>query len=244
MTKFILETDHYHIAYHVRLSHKAKRIRLHVSQPDHVNVIIPKGFDPQGIPAILQAKQTWLLKTWHDLQTGQLSAPASFPRVIDLLAIDQQWQVTYETWHESLDQPAHLEQNDYLLILRGSPHWEYYQKPLQGWLKQRAADYLLPWLKDVSQTLGLSYVHASIRGQKTRWGSCSSQRKISLNYKLLFLPKDQVRYVLIHELCHIIHLNHSSQFWQLVKSFEPNYLRLRRDLRLSYRWIPNWLEAS
>jgi predicted metal-dependent hydrolase len=68
-----------------------------------------------------------------------------------------------------------------------------------------------------------------------------NSKNISLNYKLLFLPQPLMRYVLIHELCHTIHMNHSSKFWQLVNKFEPNYKNLDPQLREAWKITPSWL---
>jgi len=72
-----------------------------------------------------------------------------------------------------------------------------------------------------------------IRRQKTRWGSCSESGVISINYKLMMLRKESIDYVIIHELCHLIELNHSKKFWNLVKDILPDYIELRRGLRRS-----------
>ena len=76
-----------------------------------------------------------------------------------------------------------------------------------------------------------------VRCQRTRWGSCSRRKTISINQNLLFVPSYLVRHVFIHELFHILHPNHSRRFWELVAKKEPNYLALRKELRTADRWI-------
>jgi predicted metal-dependent hydrolase len=114
----------------------------------------------------------------------------------------------------------------------------------KGWLTHKAEEHLIPWLKRVSDETGLSYSAVSIRQQQTRWGSCSSRRLISLNARLLFLSPDLVTYVLVHELCHTKHLNHSPRFWRLVESYLPDYRQFDRQLRNGGRYLPGWLIAS
>ncbi len=63
----------------------------------------------------------------------------------------------------------------------------------------------------------------TVRDQKTRWGSCSSTGTLSLNYRLMFAPPRVLDYVVIHELCHLTHMNHSREFWNLVASVMPEY---------------------
>ena len=118
-----------------------------------------------------------------------------------------------------------------------------WQIALKRWLTRKAGDDLLHRLKRVSDKIGLSYAAASIRQQQTRWG-CSSRHLISLNARLLFLPSNLVTYVLVHELCHTKHLNHSHRFWRLVEFYLPDYRKLDRQLRDCGRYIPGWLTTS
>ncbi|HSL88107.1 MAG TPA: M48 family metallopeptidase, partial [Ignavibacteriaceae bacterium] len=72
-----------------------------------------------------------------------------------------------------------------------------------------------------------------IRRQKTRWGSCSVNRTLSFNFKLLMLRADIIDYVIVHELCHLNELNHSSNYWSLVGEILPGYKLLRKELKQS-----------
>ena len=76
--------------------------------------------------------------------------------------------------------------------------------------------------------------------QRTRWGSCSAQGTISLNASLLFVEPAVTGYLLVHELSHLRHLNHSRSFWRLVERFEPDYRRLDRALSESWTRVPAW----
>ncbi len=96
-------------------------------------------------------------------------------------------------------------------------------------------------LTNCCQCVSPIYKNLTFRGQKTVWGSCSSKKNINLNYKLLFLPARLVRYVLVHELCHIVHLDHSRRFWALVEQYEPDYARLKKELRHADHYMPEWI---
>jgi predicted metal-dependent hydrolase len=93
----------------------------------------------------------------------------------------------------------------------------------------------------LSTVTGNSFRKMHIRGQRTCWGSHSSTGTISLNYCLMFLNPAHLRYVLIHELCHGTHMNHSRRFWSLVGRYEPDYRRLDKDLNSCWKKIPTWV---
>lgn len=116
---------------------------------------------------------------------------------------------------------------------------------LRKFVKTLAKQFFAPWLTQLSQELQLPYSSLTIRSQSTLWGSCTRARKISLNNKLLFLPSNLTRYILVHELCHIKHLNHSKRFWDLVQKFDPEWKLHRRQMRhAGEQYVPAWLEQS
>ena len=102
---------------------------------------------------------------------------------------------------------------------------------LEAWYRAEAKRLLPARLRQLSGALDLSPSRVAIRAQKTVWGSCSSRGTISLNWRLVLLPGELVDYVLVHELCHLRHLDHSNQFWDLVAGAIPDYPVCRRRLR-------------
>ena len=114
---------------------------------------------------------------------------------------------------------------------------------LQRFVQRRAAEVLPPWLARVAEETGLRFAGVRIRTQRARWGSCSASGRISLNCKLLFLEPALVRHVLVHELCHTLHLNHSPAFWKVVADHDPDWRRLRAELQARPAMAPAWIEA-
>ena len=114
-------------------------------------------------------------------------------------------------------------------------------KRLRRWLLAHARHRLSPRLAALATETGLSYRRLQVRRQRTRWGSCSSTGTISLNGCLLFLTPGQARYLMVHELCHTRHMNHSAAFWSLVERFQPGARALDRELSQAWRRIPAWV---
>ena len=78
---------------------------------------------------------------------------------------------------------------------------------------------------------GGRYNSITVRDQKSRWGSCSSRGTLSFNYRLIFAPPAVLDYVVVHELCHLTHMNHSKDFWRKVASVMPEYKVHRQWLK-------------
>lgn len=115
---------------------------------------------------------------------------------------------------------------------------------LRRWLQTQGRLHLVPWLERLGQETGLAFRTTQIRGQKTRWGSCSSRGTISLNYKLLFLPPHLVRYLMLHELCHTVHLNHSASFWSFLTALAPDCRALDAEMKGAGDFVPPWANQT
>jgi len=225
--------------YRIRVSPRARRVRIRISPLGEVEVVLPPGFDPADVPRVLAERRDWLWRTRERLMQGARNRPETHglqPRRVELQAIEEIWQVEYATdlsrkWLESRPMRRLILAPD-----RPAPH-------LRDWLQRRAREILPDWLRQTAAELGFRINRISVRGQKTRWGSCSTRHDISLNRNLLLLPAPTVRYLFIHELCHTRHLNHSAHFWQEVARHAPDYPSHERQLREAARSLPLWVHA-
>lgn len=108
------------------------------------------------------------------------------------------------------------------------------KEDIEKWYKKQAEIVFKKHLDDVINrfTENIEYPKLVIRKMKTRWGVCNKQlKKITLNYNLIYKDPKYLDYVIVHELSHFIHFNHSKEFWKLVSENEPNYKKLRKEMR-------------
>ncbi len=98
-------------------------------------------------------------------------------------------------------------------------------------LRERARVVLTRKSHIYAEKLGVSFCKIRIGNQRTRWGSCSSKGTISYNWRLILLPEPIMDYVVVHELCHLLEMNHSKRFWALVESIIPDYAERRAWLK-------------
>lgn len=231
--------------YRVRRSARARNVHLKLSARDGLTVVIPVHFDVRRIPAIIEKKREWIescLRRFGDIATAV--APARIPVLpsqIELPALGESWAVEYR--------PAKTQVVGVIvagpgqLTVYGAVHdRDACREALKSWLRLRTREEFVPWLDRLAKRGGFTFGDCHVRGQKTRWASCSSKGTISLSYKLLFLERDCVRFVLLHELCHTVLMNHSKEFWMLLRRLEPECAVIRKRMRDAWKRVPEWVE--
>ncbi len=97
--------------------------------------------------------------------------------------------------------------------------------------KELARTLILDRLEYFNQYYQLSWNRVAIRNQRRCWGSCSANKNLNFNYKILFLPPHLQDYIIVHELCHLTHLHHKEVFWDLVAQQIPEYKKALHELR-------------
>lgn len=95
----------------------------------------------------------------------------------------------------------------------------------------KLVEYLKINIEKYRKILGVKPVKVTVRNQKSRWGSCSAKGNLNFNFRLAMVPYDIVDYVIVHELCHLRHMNHSKEFWELVESVVPGWKDARKWLK-------------
>ena len=230
--------------YSVRRSPKAKNLRLKVTREDGLCVVVPRGFDEKRIPALLKQKKVWIADAMTRVgETRRFLEPRPvkhLPESLRLVALGETWPIVYR--EDATRAGVWLRAEGGKLVLSGMElgHDSAIRK-LKEWLRLRVRDGLFPLAQKLADKHRLPVRGLLVKSQRTRWASCSAQKNLSLNTKLLFLSPDLVRYVVIHELCHTVHMNHSREFWHLVATREPSYRVLDQALREAWKTVPQWV---
>ena len=224
----------------VRVSRRARRLSVRVYPGGKVEVVVPPGASPAIVQRFVGTHRAWIDERVSDLSIAPPLANQLRPSEIYLPSIDRRYRVEY---HHSPDPLAvHVVEPDSRLIVHG-PLQDDRQiaNVLRRWLTQLAHRELGERLAHVAKEGGFNYERVQIRRQRTRWGSCSATGTISLNLCLVFLSPAVVRYLLVHELCHTRHMNHSARYWALVERHEPDYERLDKELVRGWQSVPGWV---
>lgn len=235
-----MPADAWHCPPHrVRISKRARRILLKLSMDGSLEVVLPSGHGHIDVASLLFRRRAWLEQARARLQrrSPEVADPA-LPTQVSLSAIDANWNVR----HVTDMRPGWRLVGEDTVEIGGTA--DEAREALRLWLLQQGREHLSPWLQALGKELGLGYRGLGIRTQRSRWGSCSARGRINLNATLLFLPPAWVRHVLVHELCHRRHLNHSAAFWALVARHDPDYATTRAAMRDAWKHVPGWLTAA
>jgi predicted metal-dependent hydrolase len=235
----MLLSDGTELVFRVREHANARRVRIVFSRRAGMVVTIPRGFDRQRIPQVLEQYRSFIEQALRRYPMR----PESFrlPERIVLQAIGEEWTIEYEAGNSKLvgeaSQPRRVvvtlaQRGEQQLHISGAiDRPEVVRRVLQRWLVLKARPPLIPWLRSVAQELGFPLKGATVRFQRTLWASCSHRDTVSLNARLLLIPPGLVRYVFIHELAHTRHRNHSREFWQVVAAHVPDFRAKRKELQ-------------
>ncbi len=204
----------------IRHSRKAKYLRLQIRNSGDLEVILPRGFQISDAEGFLHKKSDWIRK--HTRKRKSLEN--KFYLLGKEISIKQNYDLFLKKHKINF-------RDEQLVITSPANSPESIEYLFESWLKKLAKKSLVGRVKNIAGNLNFEIGRISIRGQKTRWGSCSTNGNLSFNYNLLRFRKEVIDYVIIHELCHLKEMNHSEKFWKLVKDYCPDYVRYRKELK-------------
>jgi len=224
--------------WHVRISRRARRLSMRVFPGGRVEVVVPPGVGLPTIERFVSRHRAWAEKRAREFALLAPSATERRPSEIGLPLTGQRWEIVYESARRAMV----VDRGDGALRVRLARDSDRaVGQLLLRWLGGVAADELNRRLDLAARETGIGYERMHLRRQRTRWGSCSTAGTISLNVCLMFQRPEVVRYLMVHELCHRRHMNHSPRFWSLVESYEPHWRALDRELLSGWRNVPAWV---
>jgi predicted metal-dependent hydrolase len=226
-------------AWAVRESRRARRLAIRVFHTGRVEVVVPRRTSQRAVAQFLDGHREWIeSKLAHARRHA--AAPEPFPpRRIELSAFGLSWRVHLAGGSDRVR--ARAIAPGILALVGDSSDARLVQRALRAWLAQEARALLGPALAECARDMGVAYRRIAIRRQRTRWGSCSTRGTISLNGCLLFQTQQVMRYLLVHELVHTRHMNHSRAFWEEVARHCPEHPRLDAELLDGWRRVPSWV---
>ena len=225
-------------AWRVRASDRARRLTVRVFPGGQVEIVVPSGTRPRVVEQFVARYRHWIDRKVALYRSLEPVDGNRLPGLVRFRASGECWRVDYV---EGPGAPRLLVEEGRLLLRGELARTALARHALQRFTMRSAHAILVPQLEQLAALHGLVYSRAQIRRQRTRWGSCSRGGTISLNACLVFQPSEVVRYLLLHELAHTRHMNHSRRFWALVEKLEPRWRELDAELSRGWREVPAWV---
>ncbi len=207
------------LRYTVRRSDRARSVRVRVEHDGEVTVTLPRRAREREADAAIRELRPWIDRRLADTAQARATIPRE-PGTVPYLG--GRLRLVEQTGRTRVHR-----RGDLLLVPAGGPEQ---RAALERWYRRAARGEVLPRLDAAAAQLGAVYERLTIRDQRTRWGSCSASGAIAINWRLLLGPQDVLDYVVWHEACHLVVLDHSARFWGLLERQLPGYEEPRRWL--------------
>lgn len=193
-----------------------------------LNIISPLRVSKKFLLSFLEKKKDWVLerikKSTEKKKLIQDNKILFLGQRIDIKILESPLLVN----------GGFCELKDNELIVNISKNWQntLLESVVINWYKKESFEIISKKVSFYANTFNFQYGTIAIRDQKTIWGSCNSKNNLSFNWKAIFFNNDVINYLVVHELVHTIHKNHSKKYWQAVENILPNYKELNKMLNI------------
>lgn len=192
---------------------KRKKISIHIDETGFITVKVPNNTSHEVILDVLKKYEDWIIEKSDDInRINEKISRMTYDEEGRFLHLGKEYYL-YELIE--IDGFTEEERRDRLK--------KFYFSSIKKVIEERVKIY--------QEQLGVKPKSIEINESKTKWGSCDSQKKIIFNYKLAMAPIEAIDYVIVHELCHLLHMNHDRSFWRRVGSILPDYKERQEMLK-------------
>lgn len=218
------------IPYSVRRSRRARRARILVAA-DGVEVVVPDRFPLREVPSFVEQKRPWIERTLGRMARSEAELPPArledggqLPYLGERLALRVRVVPARRRAHVS-------RRGGTLAVALPEPGIAPLRQALERWYRRRAREEIGTRLDAATARAGARHAGLQIRGQRSRWASCSASGAMSFNWRLLLGPPEILDYVVEHEVAHLEVHDHSERFWALLALRCPQWRERERWLR-------------
>jgi predicted metal-dependent hydrolase len=224
-----LDIDGRIITYSLRRSFQARRLRLEIGPNTGLTVVVPHSYSLRHLPDFLKARKRWISRQFTRLDEEKTMPP---PKQLEVgTALPYMGRQLVLVKQEKPRGHRVSRQDDKLIVQADLFSNSLLEPALERWYRAEAAVIITGIADRLGSRIGIGYRRIVIRAQKTRWASCSRNKSLSFNWKLIMAPEPVIEYVVIHELLHLKEMNHSEKFWELVARHCPRWREHKKWLK-------------
>lgn len=203
---------------------KSKRKSLSIAiQPDgNLLVKAPLGLSDEELLKWIKSKTGWIIRQREKVLEQQKNNPPKRYRTGEKISyLGQEYELEVRISEGRAGMIGMIENK--LVVFSKVDSEEVVEKILNNWYVEQAKIWIQKRVRFFARQMGENYKNITIKNQKKRWGSCSSNRNLNFNWRLVIMPEEIIDYVVVHELCHLKQMNHSKAFWDEVEKVLPDY---------------------
>lgn len=212
---------------------KRKTIAISLDRDGNLIVKAPSWVRKAEIDAFVERKAEWIENTRFKLlcqREDELSSRLNLENGDRLYYLGEEKTLTVIR-EQRIRAKVKCAMDRILLFVPYDADYDYKREQLEKWYRKEAAEIFREKAAAYARLLSVEFRDIHIKDQRSRWGSCSSAGNLNLNWRLLMAPEPVCDYVIIHELCHLVHMDHSQAFWTLVESICPDHQQYRNWLK-------------
>lgn len=224
------------INYSINKKSNVKNITIKVKHPDTVTIVSPKSVTNEFLHDLVVSKSKWILNKLNEFKNKESENPPILLVDGDKIPYLGNYYTLSVYKEKSIIKCSLLFKEDKFIAkvpynMSSNDHYIKLRELLVNWYLTEGGKLIKERISIYSKKLNLYPESITLKEQKTSWGTCSSKGNIYINWKIILAPLDIIDYVLVHELCHLKHMNHSKEYWSLVSTIFPNYKDKRNYLK-------------
>lgn len=206
---------------------RRKSFELKWINPHELRLLAPLGTSRKMIDQLIKDKEDWIYRSRKRIVERQQQGDKNYLNADAIQFLGKTVPFRFEKAAHPFQ--LHMEEDAFVLVGEGTA--EEARAVIEVTYRDQARYIFQERVANFSQRLGVRVNQIRVKSQKTRWGSCSSKGNLNFNWHAIVAPPEVVDYLVVHECCHLVHMNHSKAFWTLVESFYPDYRECRKWLK-------------
>ncbi len=223
-----------------------KSIVIQIKSDGSIHVRAPYRVSLAEIERFLHNKKAWLVKTVGQVLAVQSDVPpVKFEDGERFWYLGNEYRLELQTEDRRKENRVGenrvgISEDRIIMMLGQDMGLTERQAMMEQWYRQQAQRVITAKADFFADALNVKYVKLRMKNPKTRWGSCSSKGNLNFNWHIIMAPEAVVDYLVIHELCHLLHMNHSALFWKSVEGLCPDYKDARKWLKVHGNGLKSW----
>ncbi len=209
-----------------------KTLTIEVEAPKSITVVAPEGKTAEEIIETVQSKSKWIVQKLFEIREMEYrKRDKQYVNGESFIYMGRNYSLQIILDEKNTFPEAKMVRGKFMVTnITKDP--ETVKKAIENWYWDKAKRKVNERVKYYQSQFDMKPKRVIIKDQKKRWASCTKDHQLMFNWKCIMAPSPVLDYIVVHEMCHMVHMNHSKEFWHLIKRILPNYEQ-RKD------WLKN-----